>query len=220
VADDKKKAHEQEQAKRKLISYIAEQFKQSVPDETIIHTLASAGINPENGRTLVEVVRQQMIAQAEKEKLSTGALAVALLTAGVASVVGGLLWGLIVRVTDYEIGYMATGIGLLSGFAIVWFSDRRGTPLQIIAVVSALIGIGIGKYLSFFAILKDFLMLEYGEAAVAGLTVFSPDAMQIFFSAAGDLFSPYDLLWIALAVLAAWRIPRGLGISAAQLANA
>jgi hypothetical protein len=220
MADDKKKAREHEEAKRKLISYITEQIKQSVPDETIINNLASAGISQENGRTLVEVVRRQMLAQAEKEQLSAGSIAVALLAAGVASVIGGILWGLIVRLTNYEIGYMATGIGVLSGFAIVWFSDRRGTTLQIIAVISALIGIGIGKYLSFFAVLKDYLALEYGEAAVQGLTVFSTDAMRVFFSAIGDLFSPYDILWIVLAIIAAWRIPRGVGMSTTQLARA
>jgi hypothetical protein len=220
MADDKKKAREQKEAKRKLISYITAQIKQSVPDETIINNLASAGISQENGRTLVEVVRQQMLAQAEKQQLSAGSIAVALLAAGVASVIGGILWGLIVRLTNYEIGYMATGIGLLSGFAIVWFSDRRGTPLQIIAVISALVGIGIGKYLSFFAVLKDYLALEFGEAAVQGMTVFSPAAMQFFLSAVGELFSPYDILWIVLAIIAAWRIPRGAGMSTAQLARA
>jgi hypothetical protein len=115
---------------------------------------------------------------------------------------------------------MATGIGLLSGFAIVWFSDRRGTLLQIIAVFSALVGIGIGKYLSFFAVLKDYLALEYGEVAVQGLSALSPEAIQIFFSAIGELFSPYDILWVVLAIIAAWRIPRGVGISTAQLAEA
>lgn len=220
MADDKKKAREQEEAKRKLIAYIADQLKQSVPDETIISNLASAGISQENGRTLVTVVRNQLLKQAEKEQLSPGSVVVALLAAGVASIVGGLLWGLIVRVTEYEIGFMATGIGLLSGFAIVWFSDRRGTLLQVIAVISALIGIGIGKYLSFFAVLKDYLVLEYGEAAVQGLSFFSPEAVQIFFAAIGDMISPYDILWIVLAIIAAWRIPRGAGISSAQLAEA
>lgn len=220
MADDKKKAREQEEAKRKLIAYIADQLKQSVPDETIISNLASAGISQENGRTLVTVVRNQLLKQAEKEQLSPGSVVVALLAAGVASIVGGLLWGLIVRVTEYEIGFMATGIGLLSGFAIVWFSDRRGTLLQVIAVISALIGIGIGKYLSFFAVLKDYLVLEYGEAAVQGLSFFSPEAVQIFFAAIGDMISPYDILWIVLAIIAAWRIPRGAGISSAQPAEA
>jgi hypothetical protein len=220
MADDKKKAGQQEEAKRKLINYIAEQLKQSVPDETIVDNLASAGISQENGKTLVEVVRQQLIGQAEKEQLSAGSVVVALLAAGIASIVGGLLWGLFVKVTDHEIGYMATGIGLLSGFAIVWFSDRRGTLLQIIAVFSALVGIGIGKYLSFFAVLKDYLALEYGEVAVQGLSALSPEAIQIFFSAIGELFSPYDILWVVLAIIAAWRIPRGVGISTAQLAEA
>jgi hypothetical protein len=217
--DEKQKAKGQEEAKRKILQYISDQIKQSVPDETIINNLASAGISQENGRTLVQVVRQQMLAQAEKENLSAGSVLVALLAAGVAAILGGLLWGLIVRLTDYEIGYMATGIGLLSGFAIVWFSNRRGTPLQIIAVVFALIGIGIGKYLSFFAVRKDFLALEYGEAAVQGLSVLSIEALQFFFSATGDLFSPYDLLWIVLAVVAAWRILRGVGISPSTLAH-
>lgn len=160
-----------------------------------------------------------MIKEVEKEQLSTRPLLVAMLAAGVASIVGGLWWGLIVKLTEYEIGFMATGIGLLSGFAVVLFSNRRGLVLQFIAVVSALVGIGIGKYLSFFAVLKDFLILEYGEAAVQGLSTFSSEVMRIFLTTAGSMFSPYDVLWIVLAVIAAWRIPRGLGIPSAQLAK-
>lgn len=167
------KPGDREDAKRKLVSYIIEQIKQSAPETTIVSNLAETSIAEDDARALVQIVRQQMIKEVEKEQLSTRPLLVAMLAAGVASTVGGLLWGLIVKLTEYEIGFMATGIGLLSGFAVVLFSNRRGLVLQFIAVVSALVGIGIGKYLSFFAVLKDFLILEYGEAAVQGLSTFS-----------------------------------------------
>jgi hypothetical protein len=190
IMGEKTSSKEQEEAKRKLLNYFVNQIKQSVPDDTIVSNLVSVGISKQDGRTLIQVVREQLIKEAEKEQLSPSSVFVAILAAGVASIVGGLLWGLIVKLTDYEIGYMATGIGLFSGFAFVWFSGRCGTTLQFIAVVSALIGIGIGKYFSFFTVLKGFLTEEYGDAVIRNLCVLSPQAIQVFFSASGDLFSP------------------------------
>ena len=37
-----------------------------------------------------------------------------------AASVGGVLWGLIVKWTEYEIGYMAVGLGLLCGFGVLY----------------------------------------------------------------------------------------------------
>ncbi len=57
----------------------------------------------------------------------------ALIGGGLAAVVGGGLWGLIVSLTGYVIGYMALGIGLLCGYAVVLFSrGGKGMPLQVV----------------------------------------------------------------------------------------
>ena len=68
----------------------------------------------------------------------------------VAAIVGGVIWGLIVKISDYEVGIIAWGIGFVAGTAVVFASrGAKGQRLQVIAVVSALVGVLLGKYLSY-----------------------------------------------------------------------
>ena len=69
---------------------------------------------------------------------------------------GGVVWGLIVKFSDYEVGIVAWGIGFIAGTAVV-FATRggKGPHLQVIAVVSALLGILLGKYLSYAFVVQD-----------------------------------------------------------------
>jgi hypothetical protein len=114
------------------------------------------------------------------------------------AIVGGVVWGLIVKSTDYEVGFVAWGIGFLAGVAILFAtSGRRGLPLQLIAIVSALLGIVIGKYLSFVWILDDLPELD--------VPIFSRDTVDLFFDELGVVFDWIDLLWVGLAVFSAWR---------------
>ena len=86
-----------------------------------------------------------------------------------------------------------------------------------IAVLSALGGILAGKYFSFFLSLVDFIKAEYGAVAASQVGILSGDVVRIFLEAIGDLFSPYDLLWIVLAIVAAWGIPRAVGAKRMKL---
>ena len=54
------------------------------------------------------------------------------------------------KISDYEVGFVAWGIGFVAGSAVVLATrGAKGPRLQVIAVVSALLGILLGKYLSF-----------------------------------------------------------------------
>lgn len=126
-----------------------------------------------------------------------------------AAVVGGLVWGLTVSATDYEIGFLAWGIGVLAGAAVVAASGgERGRSLQAVAVLCAALGIVLGKYLAFVDVLKDVLRAEVGPAAAAEVSVFSSRVIEFFVEELGVVFGGYDLLWVGLAVVTAWRIPR------------
>jgi len=57
--------------------------------------------------------------QADRGLISRAAVAGA-----VAALAGGIAWAVVVVVTNYAVGYVATGIGLLAGFAI-HFSARK-----------------------------------------------------------------------------------------------
>jgi len=134
----------------------------------------------------------------------SGAVLTAALAGLGAAVVGGVAWGLIVKWTDYEIGFAAWGIGLVVGTAVALGAQgRRGRPFQLLAVVLALAGILLGKYLAFVWIGQDALH-ELGLS----LPLFSSDTVRLFWDSRSDVWSGFDLLWAGLAVVTAFRIPQ------------
>ena len=134
----------------------------------------------------------------------SGSLLPAVAAALGAAIVGGVVWGLIVKISDYEVGIVAWGIGFLAGTAVV-FATRgaKGLPLQVIAVVSALVGILLGKYVSF-----AFSVQEQGEELGLSIGLFSSEMFRIFRENLDEVFGLFDLLWIGLAVFTAWRVPQ------------
>jgi steroid 5-alpha reductase family enzyme len=134
----------------------------------------------------------------------SGSLFPAIAAGLVAAIVGGVLWGLIVKISDYEVGIVAWGIGFVAGTAVV-FATRggKGRHVQVIAVVSALIGVLLGKYLSY-----AFVVQEQADAAGVSLGLFSSDMFRFFREDLDNVFGLFDLLWIGLAVYTAWRVPQ------------
>ena len=121
----------------------------------------------------------------------------------VAAIVGAVVWGLIVRWTQYELGFVAWGIGFLVGTAVVFGARHlRGLPFQLIAVVFALLGIAAGKYLGFVWVGQD----ELGKVGI-DLPLFSKHTFDIFWDARDEVWGWWDLLWVGLAVVTAFRIP-------------
>jgi hypothetical protein len=131
------------------------------------------------------------------------AIAAAAGAALAAAAVGGVVWGLIAQSTEYEIGIVAWAIGWLAGTAAV-FGARggRGLPLQIVAVVAGLLGILLGKYLSFALVLQ-----EVAEEVGAEIGLFSSEMRTAFRDDLGTVFGWIDLLFVGLAVYTAWRVP-------------
>ena len=121
-----------------------------------------------------------------------------------AAIVGGVVWGLIVKISDYEIGIIAWGIGFLAGTAVVLATrGAKSRPLQVIAVVCALVGVLLGKYLSF-----AFSVQDEAEALGFSIGLLSSEMFRIFRENLDDVFGLFDLLWIGLAVFTAWRVPQ------------
>ncbi len=138
-----------------------------------------------------------------EDRSAAGTYVPAILAGLVAAVAGGIGWGLIVKWTDYEIGFAAWGIGFLTAIAILTATrGSRGLPFQAIAIVCALLGIVIGKYLGFVWGLQG----AAEDAGVAiSLPIFSGDTIDLFFDELGEVFGLFDLLWTGFAVYSAWR---------------
>jgi hypothetical protein len=121
-----------------------------------------------------------------------------------AALVGGIVWGLIVKWTQYELGFVAWGIGFVVGTAVVYGAQNlRGIPFQLVAVVFALLGIIIGKYLGFVWVGQD----ELDKIGI-DLPLFSKDTFDLYWDARKDVWGWWDLLWVGLAVVTAFRIPQ------------
>ena len=122
----------------------------------------------------------------------------------VAAIVGGVLWGVIVKASDYEVGIVAWAIGFAVGTAVVLASrGAKGRALQVVAVVLALVGILLGKYLTYALLVQEELD-TFGES----IGLFSGDMFSFFRDDLDIVFGLFDLLWVGLAVFTAWRIPR------------
>jgi len=135
-----------------------------------------------------------------------GAFPMAVLAGLVAAVAGGVAWGLIVRWSGYEVGFVAWGIGFLVGSAVALGArGSRGVPYQAAAVVLALVGIVLGKYLGFVWVLSD-TFEELGISDV-DVSVFSRATWDAFVEARNEVWSAFDALWIGLAVVTTFRIP-------------
>ncbi len=124
-------------------------------------------------------------------------LVLPLLAGLAAAIAAGVVWGLVVRWTDYEIGIAAWGVGALVGFAVLGAAGgRKARDLQAVAVVCSLLGVLLGKYLAFAFVVEESLGGEIG--------VLSGDMLSFFRDALGDVFGLFDLLWLGLAVVTAW----------------
>jgi hypothetical protein len=140
-----------------------------------------------------------------REERSLAALLLPAVLAGVvAAILGAVVWGLIVKWTDYEVGFVAWGIGFLVGIAVLAATrGARGLVFQVVAVACALLGILLGKYLSFAWVLQE--VAEQETQGAIEIPVLSMDTVDLFRDELGTVFDWIDLLWAGLAVYTAWR---------------
>jgi hypothetical protein len=193
--------------------FVVEQMQAGADEETIVARLEERGLERSQARHVVDTVYPQVARAAEAERYTPSALAPAIAAALAAAIVGGIAWGLIVVTTDYEIGFAALGIGLLAGYAVVVATrGRKGLPLQVVAVFASLLGILLGKYFTYYYLFKEAVRDQIGDEAADQISLFDSELIGFFFDDFDMVFGGWDLLWAGLAVYAAWRIPRGLGV--------
>jgi signal peptidase I len=132
-------------------------------------------------------------------------IAVGVLAGVVVALLGALVWGLAARWTGRELGVVAWAIGAGTGLAVLTGAGGRKSPgLQTVGVLLSLAGVLLGKYLAFAFIAQDEIQSQTDRA----IGLFSSEMWSLFRNSVPDLFSLYDLLWIALAAASAWLVLR------------
>jgi chromate transport protein ChrA len=124
-----------------------------------------------------------------------------------AAIIGGVVWALIAITTSYELGIIAWGVGGLAGFIVAITAAKRINPVhQIIAVVASLLGILLGKYLLF--------SYYFNGETLDGL--FDSEVITTFQENLQAMFQGIDIVFVVLAVLTAWQLPKKLAKSAGE----
>lgn len=172
----------------------------------------------------------------ELEHISDGSFPMAIVGGIAAALIGAAVWAGIAIAADLEIGILAWGLGVLTGYGVVLLGRGRGSSYALIAAACALFSVFMGKYFAVAHVLPK--MAEEAQSQMAAIdpemaaflgqvdqatlnqaleqelgfnpadvTYFSVGAVVSFMiNNASDIFSAYDLLWIALALASAWKI--------------
>ncbi|MDA8017706.1 MAG: hypothetical protein MPN21_09685 [Thermoanaerobaculia bacterium] len=111
----------------------------------------------------------------------------------VAALVGAVIWAVITVATEYQIGWMAVGVGFLVGVAIRKFGRGVSAKFGIAGALLALLGCILGNLFSIFGFIG-------AQEGISPLSVL----FQVDFGIAIELlkatFSPMDLLFYGIAI--------------------
>lgn len=163
--------------------------------------------------------REKVMDELHAQEATGPEIVPAVLGALAAAIVAGVAWGLIVILTNHEIGYVAIGVGILAGYAVYWASGKkRGMQLQLIASAASIVGILIGKYISFYHFYTQMVegyiknnpekFSSPASEIMKKFSIFNGDIISDFFANIGNMVSGFDILWVILAIGAAYKIPR------------
>lgn len=110
-----------------------------------------------------------------------------------AAVVGAAIWAVITLVTNYQIGWMAVGIGLLVGFAIRFAGKGIDKIFGIVGALLSLVGCVLGNILTVIGLVANSAKLTYFDT----LTMLDYSMLPYLMK---ETFNPIDLLFYGIAI--------------------
>jgi len=111
----------------------------------------------------------------------------------VAAIIGAIVWSTVTVLTEYQIGWMAVGVGILVGFAVRLLGRGEHIFYCVIGGGFALLGCVLGNLFSGIGFLAKEMELGYFEAM--GQFQWSES-----FTILKAMFSPMDLLFYGIAI--------------------
>jgi hypothetical protein len=117
-------------------------------------------------------------------------LVLATLAGAVAAFVAAIAWGAITAATNYRIGFMAIGVGLLVAYAVRFAGGGHDSRFAYISGVLSLLGCVLGNYFAACA-----LLATSQHADVIGTVMLVTPHIVEFLK---DTFRPMDLLFYAI----------------------
>lgn len=109
------------------------------------------------------------------------------------AIIGAILWAVITVSFEFQIGFMAIGVGLLVGFAMQFAGKGLDQQFGIAGGALALLGCILGNYFTLIAVIGS-------EYSIGFFEVISTLPMSDVFSALAENTDFYDILFYGIAV--------------------
>jgi hypothetical protein len=165
-----------------------------VRDETVPE------IKPDDKQALStsEIKERLPLEISEKLRLEQN-LPFAVIFGSVAAIVGAALWAAITVATEYQIGYMALGVGALVGVAVRFSGKGIDQVFGIVGAALSLAGCVFGNFLSIVGMIAKEYSLNFFD-------VFSNFQFNMITQVMTETFTPMDILFYGLAVYTGFKL--------------
>jgi hypothetical protein len=125
------------------------------------------------------------------------------------ALVGAAVWAGIAIATNLEVGYVAVLVGFLAGFGVkMGARTQRGLLLQCLAAGLAVVGLLAAKYMLF-----AYTVVKLGHEQGVDISYVDGRILSLFPEALGQMVSGFDALFLILALMAAYRVPKAVPVS-------
>lgn len=132
--------------------------------------------------------QQENMEKATRELRMQQNLPLAIIGGAAAALIGAALWALVTVITEYQIGYMALGVGLLVGYAVRITGKGIDPVFGVVGAVFALLGCVLGNFFAicyFFSAQESIpfmqLLMSVNPGIFADVLISSADIIDLLF---------------------------------------
>jgi hypothetical protein len=173
-------------------------FETSCPNFVKDETVPEIKHDDNQALSTSEIKERLPIEISEKLRLEQN-LPFAVIFGSIAALVGAALWAAITVATEYQIGYMALGVGALVGVAVRFTGKGIDHIFGIIGAALSLAGCVFGNFLSIVGMIAKENSLNFFD-------VFSNFQFNMIVQIMVETFSPMDIVFYGLAVYTGFKL--------------
>ncbi len=151
------------------------------------------------GKVEIDQAKFQMLMQKVKDNQN---LSFGLIGGAVAAVIGATVWTIITVVTNYQIGWMAVGVGLLVGFAVRICGKGIDRIFGVVGGGLSLLGCLVGNLFTVCIVVSRHQNIPLSD-------LLSRLNLEVTVRLMAATFSPMDLLFYGIAVYEGYRFSFG-----------
>lgn len=148
-----------------------------------------------------------VLEKAFKAETENPNMPIAVLLGLFAGIVSGIIWYAFTAITNYQVGYVAIGVGFLIGYAVLWGAGKkRGMQLQMLSAGITVVTLLVSQYFLILYYARKYLLANKAEFPDYGgqfffLSPFHPDVLR-------EMFSPMGLVIWAIGIYFAYSLPK------------